>query len=212
MTLFIRVHYLPWHSALFVTIASLGFAFGSLACLVLSAMAINGFLTQGDYPPIVMAQEAIVLCIVVVPMGLSCFCECFTDNRSRDGTAILISQFPLPYMMFDLFAFIFRTCTTGFYLKQQYFSYYSESKRNAYIVETSAVLIMVLLWILSLPFAFSFHVPLFKKRANDAVPAAEKLNYKAKQYSLITFLVTIESWTESTVKDEEEGAVAVPTT
>lgn len=71
---------------------------------------------------------------------------------------------------------------------------------------------MVLLWILSLPFAFSFHVPLFKKRAKDAVPAAEKLNYKAKQYSLITFLVTIESWTESTVKDEEEGAAAVSTT
>lgn len=37
MTQFIRVHYLPWHSALFVTIASLGFAFGSLTCLVLSA-------------------------------------------------------------------------------------------------------------------------------------------------------------------------------
>jgi hypothetical protein len=66
-------------------------------------------------------------------------------------------------------------------------------------------MIMVLLWILSFPFAFSFYTPLFKKR-ND-VPSTEKLNYSAKQYSLITFLVTVEGWAEKVIGDEETGTV-----
>lgn len=64
---------------------------------------------------------------------------------------------------------------------------------------------MVLLWILSFPFAFSFYTSLFKKR-ND-VSSTEKLNYSAKQYSLITFLVTVEGWAEKVTDDEETGAV-----
>lgn len=81
----------------------------------------------------------------------------------------------------------------------------SESKQNVYLLESCAVMIMALLWILSFPFAFSFYTPLFKKR-ND-VPLTEKINFSAKQYSLITFLVTIESWTEKITTDEETGAI-----
>ncbi|KAK4512257.1 uncharacterized protein ATC70_002953 [Mucor velutinosus] len=149
--------------------------------------------------------------MVVVPMGFSCVCSS-SNNSSNDRSVLLVTQFPLPYMIFDLFAFIFRVSTTGFYLKEQYFEYYSESKRNVYVVETSAVLIMILLWLLSFPFTFGFHTPLFKKRANDADPTPEKLDYTAKQYIFVAFLITVESWRENTVKDEEGGAAAVPMT
>lgn len=79
-----------------------------------------------------------------------------------------------------------------------------------YVLETSAVLIMVLLWFLSFPFVASFYTPLFRKRASNASPALERLNYTAKQYPFITFLITVESWTESTANDEENNAVAAP--
>lgn len=81
----------------------------------------------------------------------------------------------------------------------------SESKQNVYLLESCAVMIMALLWILSFPFSFNFYIPLFKKR-ND-VPLTEKINYSAKQYSLITFLVTIEGWTEKNTTDEESDAI-----
>lgn len=182
-------------------------------------------------------QEAIILTMVVAPMGLSCVCS-YNDNHSSDKSTLLVTQFPLPYIIFDLFALIFRVSTTGFYLKEQYFQYCklyvlcdytrcvdnsllcaflytdSESKRNVYVLETSAVLIIVLLWFLSFPFVVSFYTPLFRRRASDASPAPERLNYTAKQYPLITFLITVEGWKENTAKDEESSsataAAAVP--
>lgn len=80
----------------------------------------------------------------------------------------------------------------------------SESKRSVYVLESSAALIIVLLYFLCVPFSFGFSTPLFRKRSGHTV-AQERLDYTAKQYAFISILITVEGWRENTVKDEEIG-------
>ncbi|KAI8637681.1 hypothetical protein BD408DRAFT_436758 [Parasitella parasitica] len=205
MPKFISIKYLPWKNPLFVIVTSLGVLFGCFTSLVLSAMAIDGFLKQGNYPSIVMAQEAIILSVVVAPMGLSCLC-----GRSKTSTSdrpnIIATQFSLTLMILELFAFFFRVGTTGFYLKADYASYYSESKQNLYVLETSAVMTMVLLGILNIPFSFSFRA----KSPSKSVSSDPVVKH-TKIYSLVLFLITVESWaSEMPAVDEEAAAIKTP--
>ncbi|KAL9538188.1 hypothetical protein MBANPS3_011132 [Mucor bainieri] len=144
--------------------------------------------------------------MAVLP-SVSCTCSWGDDNY--DGSpSWSIANLPIFRMVFALFAFIFRVATTGFYLKEQYSEYYSQPKRNVYALESGAALVIVLVYFLCIPFYFSFYAPLFKKRPDESEALADRLNYTAKQFTFMSILITVESWTENVHKDEESGDAA----